>query len=343
MPWIKRNLYFVITVAVGLGLTGYCAYLLSSAVSENAAAMATFNETTNNLIQLRNKKPFPSKENIQAAEEDAERVKAFKGEFLKAFSGFPTPPKMDDHLFNDYLKKTIAQFGADATNAGVNMNAGYAFGFSQELGQLKYPADCIAPWMQELQEITAILHILYNAKINYLEHIKRPLVAQDDTSEDSIQLSTVTNQNGVVTPYRLEFRAFSSEIANVLAGIAGSSNCFIVKAPIVEKSTVPLPDLPQAPPPAQVAPPTMYRRPPPGVGEGFERSRDPSDRRASRVPRPMPQPEQVAVTPAAPTAPVTILRERPLFVTLYIEVVKLKSLETNSAAGAPKSRTTAVR
>jgi len=338
MPWIKRNLYFVITVVVGLGLTGYCGYLLSAALSENATAMATFNETTNSLISLRNKRPYPSAENIHAAEEDAARVQAFRAEFLKAFSGFPTPPKMDDHQFNDYLKKTIVQFGAEATNAGVNMTAGYTFGFTRQLAQLKYPAECIAPWMQELQEINALLHILYNAKINYLEHIRRPLVATTDESEDSIQLSTVTNQNGVVTPYRLEFRAFSSEIASVLAGIAGSSNCFIVKAPIVEKSTVPLPDLPQvAPPPPP--PPQRYFRPPQNLGESFERPHDPSDRRATRMAPPIQQAAPVSVTPTGPTAPVTILREKPLFVTLYVEVVKLKALETNSAASAPRART----
>jgi hypothetical protein len=57
----------------------------------------------------------------------------------------------------------------------------------------------------------------------------------------------------------------------------------------------------------------------------------------------MQQPAPGPVTPALPTAPVTILRERPLFVTLYIEVVKLKALDTKPAAGPPKSRTTAER
>ena len=339
MAWIKRNLYFVITVVVGLGLTGYCVYLLLAAVSDNAAAKTTFDEATNNLIQLQNSRPFPSPENIHAAEADAERVKSFKGEFLKAFYGFPTPPKMDDHLFKDYLQKTINKFGAEATNAGVNMNAGYAFGFGQQQGKYIYPAECINPWMQELEEMEVILHVLYSAKINFLEHIKRPLVSPNDQSDDYIQLSTVTNANGVVTPYRLEFRAFSSEIANVLAGFAASSNCIIVKAPLVEKSTVQLPDLPPPPTPQPVAPPVFMRprltefpsdQPPTGRGMRGERP----------IFRPQPvQPTQVVPVPTGPTPPVTILREKPLFVTLYVEVVKLKALETNSAASAPRART----
>jgi len=339
MAWIKRNLYFVIIVVVGLGLTGYCGYMLSAALSQNATAMASFNEATNSLIQLQNSKPFPSPENIKAMEVDGDRVRTFKGEFLKAFSGFPTPPKLNDHQFKDYLEKTISQFGAAATNAGVNMNPGYAFGFALQLPQYNFPAECIAPWMQELQEMSAILHILYGAKINYLEHLHRPLVADSDTSEDSFQFKTSTNANGVVTPYKLEFRAFSGEIANVLAGFAASSNCFIVKAPIIEKSMAQLPDVPQPAPPPVVAPLPFARPRPTNPDDPFGgKSRgDPSDRRQRMAPPP--QQVQASPTPAAPTAPVTILREKPFFVTLYIEVVKLKALETNSPASAPRART----
>jgi hypothetical protein len=341
MAWIKRNLYFVIIVVVGLGLTGYCGYLLSAALSQNATAMASFSDATNNLIQLQNSKPFPSPENIKASEADADRVKAFKGEFLKAFSGFPTPPKLDDRQFHDYLNKTIFQFGAAATNAGVSMNAGYSFGFALQLQPYNFPAECIGPWMQELEEMNAILHILYSAKINYLEHLHRPLVADTDTSEDSFQFKTSTNANGVVTPYKLEFRAFSGEIANVLAGFAASSNCFIVKAPLIEKSMAQLPDVPQpAPPP--VEPLRTFRQTRPfNPDEPFAgRSRgDPSDRSRMQRMAPPPQQVQVSPTPAAPTVPVTILRERPIFVTLYIDVVKLKALETNSPSNAPRART----
>jgi hypothetical protein len=342
MAWIKRNLFFVITVVVGLGLSGYCGYLLFAALGDNAKAVEAYSGATNQLQQLRDKKPYPSKENIQAAEADADRVRAFKGEFLKLFSGFPTPPKLDDRQFTEYLKKTIYQFGAEATNAGVNLNPGYAFGFSGQMDKLSYPAECIQPWMQELEEIKPILHILCNAKINFLDKIKRPQVSPNDTSgaDDYTPFSTVTNQNGVVTPYRLEFRAFSAEIADVLAGIAASSNCFIVKAPFITKSTVPLPDVNQYQPPT-VAPPREYYRPRvrPRTEYTPDSSESPGRPGGENRFRPRPQMERVpeAEPPPAPSLPVTILREKPLFVTLYIEVVKLKALETNSTPTTPKT------
>jgi hypothetical protein len=350
MAWIKRNLFFVITVGVGLGLTLYCGYMLYSAMGENTTERDGYLGATNNLYRLQNGKPFPSKENIQVAEADASRVKTFLSDFRKAFSGFPPPPRVDDRQFKEYLQKAIFQFGADATNAGVTLNPGYTFSFSQQMNPLNYPPECIAPWMQQLEEMKAILHILYNAKINYLEHIKRTLVSANDTSDDYIPMNNlVTNQIAVVTPYRVEFRAFSAEIADVLTDFAASSNCFIVKAPFIVRSTAPLPDvpLPQAPTPT---PERMYRQPPPRqpqtTFDGSEPGGFGGERRGGfRSPRPPSayQPGPVAQAPAAPAAPVVVLREKPIFVTLYIEVVKLKAPETNApaAAAAPKSRKTA--
>ena len=200
MAWIKRNLYFVITVAVGLGLTGYCAYLLYATLQDNAAASEKYASDKSSLEELQNKKPYPSPENIHAAEADEKRVQIFLSEFQKPFAPFPTPPKVDVREFNRYLQKSIAEFGAAATNAGVGMHSDYAFSFSQQVTKLNHPVEAIDPWMQELEEIRAILHILYTAKINYLERIKRVSVCADDSgADDYIQFNNTTNQWGVVS------------------------------------------------------------------------------------------------------------------------------------------------
>jgi hypothetical protein len=338
MAWIKRNLYFVITVAVALGVTGYCGYLLYSALNENVEASEKYASAKSSLDELLKKSPYPSPENIQAAEADAGRVKTFLTEFRKPFAPFPTPPKVDVREFNSYLQKTIAQFGAQATNAGVGMDPPYAFSFSQQINKLNHPVDAIGPWMQELEEIRAILHILYTAKINYLERIKRVSVCIDDAgSDDYIQFNNTTNQWGVVSPYMINFRAFSAEIANVLAGVAASSNCFIVKAIYVSPSKVPLPQVNQA----QPAPPPMREiyRPPPTTDQFMQPGRRgrPGDYPEYRAPRPYLQPQQVAA-PAVPTGPETILMETPLFVTLYIDVVKLKPPPAEQPAAEARPR-----
>jgi hypothetical protein len=336
MAWIKRNLYFVITIFVGLGVTGYCGYLLYSALGDNAAATEAYNTDKTQLDDFYKKSPFPTKENIQAAKTDAERVRAFLADFRKPFAPFPTPPSVDNRQFKDYLQKSVIRFGAEATNAGVELNPNYTFSWSQQMDKLSYPAENIAPWMQELVEETAILHILYKAKINFLERIERPSVSPDDQGgNDNVPFPSVTNQWGVVTPYRVFFRAFSAEIANVLAGIAASSNCFIVKGIYVTKSLVPLPEV-NTPSPQPSAPVQQYRPPPQRFPEQYPpnmRDRDFRERRPF-IPTP---PPTATVTPTGPSGPVTILRELPLFVTLYIDVVKLKPAETNAVAAKPRT------
>jgi hypothetical protein len=345
MAWIKRNLYFVITVVVGLGVAGYCGYLLYSALDQNKEDSTKFFSDNASLDTLKKKKPFPDSENIKAAEADAERVRTFLAEFRKPFAGFPVPPKMDDQHFHEYLQNTIVQFRLEATNAGVGLPAGYAFSFAPQMTPLNYASESIAPWMQQLTEIKAILHILYGAKINYLERIKRPTVTGEDmTTDDYLQMNTVSNTWGMTTPYMINFRSFSAEIANVLAGFAASSNYFVVKTIHVEPSREPLPQLPDVVQPETPAPVPQYRyQPPPdnpfnpfmqgGPGRGNR------ERRPGGLMPPVQYQYAPAVPPpAAPTGPATILRETPLFVTIYIDVVKLKAPEAPAPAPAATAR-----
>ena len=106
------------------------------------------------------------------------------------------------------------------------------------MGKLTYPTANIGPWMQELEEIDAILDILYRAKINYLSGLQRVPVSADDTGAgDFLAATTAANQWGMVTPYKITFRGFSAEIAAVMEGFARSSNCFIIQAIVVSQDT----------------------------------------------------------------------------------------------------------
>jgi hypothetical protein len=322
MAWIKRNLYFVIMAAIGLAVTGYCGYLLYAALAANTVVGDEYTRTVDNLKQLQQKKPFPDKANIASAKADQERVRQFLADFHKAFQPFPIPLKEDDRGFKDYLQGTIYQLSMEASNAGVLLPADYAFSFSDQRNKLSYNADCIAPWMEQLEEIKVILHILYRAKINYLEGLQRCTACGDDSpGYDCLQVYPTTNQWGVVTPYKVMFRGFSTEVAAVLAGFAGASNCFIVKDIDVTQSKAALPQVVTPPPtpqpvyiPQPVRPNPYLTRP-----EGRMSRENPGEYR-----RPTPQPVQAVPAPVAPAGPETILTESLLFVTLSVDVVKLK-------------------
>jgi hypothetical protein len=344
MAWIKRNLYFVITVVVGLGVTGFCGYLLLSALDQNKTDSDKYFSDKGSLENLQKKVPFPDRQNIQAAEADAERVRTFLEEFRKPFAGFPAPHQLGDEQFKAYLQKAILKFATEATNAGVGLPPGFYFSFSRQIDVFNYASDSIPPWMQEISEINAILRILFDAKINYLEKIKRPAVTGEDAATDEyMQAGPVTNTSSVVTPYMVNFKGFSGEIAKVLAGIAASSNCLIVKAIHVSPSRELLPQITDLQPAAP--PPPMYRYQPPPQAETpmnpflqnnltGPRAGSRMERRQLYAPPQYAQAFQAPAVPAAPTGPVTFLRETPLYVTLYVDVVKLKALEKPAPAPA---------
>ncbi|HEX3720197.1 MAG TPA: Amuc_1100 family pilus-like protein [Verrucomicrobiae bacterium] len=329
MAWVKRNLIFVITVAVGLIATGYCGYLLFSALSANTAVSDDYTTKSGQLKTLADAKPPVTTTNIQLAIADQTRVKDFLGDFRKAFAPFPTPPKVDDPGFVEYLQRSLKGFAAEATNNGVQLPQDYAFSFSQQKDKVSFTPECVGPWMQELQEMKAILHIVFGAKINYFQEIQRPPACSDDNNgNDVLSAASISNTWGSVTPYKVTFRCFSQEIANVLAGFADSSNCFIVKYVNVTQSKEALPQL-AALAPAQVQQPIYFQRPQynPNGGSGRYGPRGMREPYVQRSQAPI-----LMAAPAAPTPPQTILQETPLFVTIVVDAVKLKPPEQPAAA-----------
>jgi hypothetical protein len=319
-------------------VTGFCGYLLLSDLDQNKEASAKYSSDKSSLESFEKKVPYPDRPNIEAAEKDAVRVRDFLAEFRKPFAGFPPQPTLNDQQFKAYLQQCIQQFAADATNAGVGLPppnpVPYAFSFSQQVNVFNYPSDAIQPWMQELTEIKAILRILFDAKINYLQAIRRPAVPGEEAAgDDYMQAGIVSNASTVVTPYCVNFRGFSSEIANVLAGVAASSNCLIVRVLHVDPSKEPLPQLAelQQPTPAPVPQYQFQPQPTPDMPNNpFMQQnmggRMRGERRGFGPPPPM-QGQPAYQPPPGPTGPTTILIETPLFVTIYIDVVKLKALE----------------
>jgi hypothetical protein len=327
MVWIKRNLFFVISAAVGLVLTGYCGYLLYSALDANSGAGDEYANTLKQLEDMKGKNPFPSQENIQAAKEDQDKVRQFLTEFRKKFAPFPAPPVEDDQGFKNYLEDSIVRFRAEATNAGVQLPPDYTFSFSGLMGRFNYSSASISAWMHELQEISTILDILYGAKINYLGSLCRVPVSLDDTGNGDclLQATTGTNQLGIVTPYKITFRGFSTEIAAVMEGFARSSNCFIIQSidvvPDTSVQPIAVQPSPQQPAPSFVPVPRMQPTMGPGPrerGAGAPRYDRPSYAQAPVVP---------TTVASGASAPVMILSETPLLVTISLNVVKLKASE----------------
>jgi hypothetical protein len=235
--------------------------------------------------------------------------------------------------FSSALSRTIDQMQRGATKASVvlpptdSKNNSYSFSFAAQRESLAYLPSSLVPLSGQLGEVKAICEVLFAAKVNSLDNLRRERVSDDDLKgpqTDYLSEKSVTNELAVLSPYEVSFRCFSSELAAVLAGFA-SSPCgmMIVKtinvesAPAVETSSQPL------------APQVAYAPPPPRPAEQPRPSDAFADRyglRGRREPRPAPPPVQMYVPPA-PAAnkgglPLA-LDEKLLKVSLMINVVKL--------------------
>ena len=155
-----------------------------------------------------------------------------------------------------------------------------------------------------------ICDLLFAAKINALDSVRRVRVSADDKEvPDYTELPARTNEMAVLTPYEVTFRCFSSELAQVLTGFAYSPHGFIVKTVSIDPASA-LAVTPEA----QAAGPAINSRffGPPGLYRGVLGTQE----------APMVQPV-APVTPAVRGGLQTVLNERPLRVTMVIEVVKL--------------------
>ncbi len=328
MAWIKRNLFFVAGGAAALLLMGFAGYYLFSNLKKDTRATEELNQQISELRRMYDAPVHPGTEtvdNISAAKKDEQRVREFLVEARKLFVPVPTYEKTDDKGFNNLLLNTISELRTGASNAGVVLPPDYAFTFLAQRGKLTFKPGSIEPWTAQLGEIKAICHILYQAKIHTLEGLRRVPVSADDMggTADYLPAAVTTNDIAIVTPYEVTFRSFSADLGSVMDGILRSTNCLIVKTVSVEPSKV-LPGTPETFPGAQPYPGLQplpgYSPNPYGAGRGGEGSRYGLGGPARPVLPAAPAPGR----PAASTAPIVFLSEKPLHITLVIDVVKLK-------------------
>jgi hypothetical protein len=308
MVWIKRNLYFVLSAAVGVILMGVAGYFLYSGMNENASSSEALKQAIADLENYQSKAPYPSDENIAEAKKQQQEVKNFLEEIRKSFAPIPIPEKTDEKGFKTLLDKSIAQLQGKAASSGVGLPLQYAFSFSAITTKLTFPVQNIEPWTVQLQEIKSLCGVLFQARINYLEGIRRvPIGGDEQGGPDYLAAASVTNETCVRTPYEITFRAFSGEIAAVLDGLERSTNCFSVKNIDIQGARPGMP--------IQTGIPDQ---------RGNPEMRGP-DRRGQQPGRPGRFGPNQPFAPGAYGGPITILSEVPLRVTILVEVIKLKS------------------
>jgi hypothetical protein len=141
--------------------------------------------------------------------------------------------------YRDALPATILQLKKDAAGSGVTLPPQCAFSFSAQQNRYNLAPGSAQPLSVQLGEIKTICNVLFQAKVNSLESLRRERVSADDLSgppTDYLEptMISVTNELAVLTPYEIQFKCFTPELAAVLAGFAGGPYGLIVKTLNVE-------------------------------------------------------------------------------------------------------------
>jgi hypothetical protein len=310
MTWIKRNLIFVIIAVVAAALLILTVIYDLKSWKRNAMALQTLNETYSTLQQLNNEKPSPGNDkinNIEAARNQQQEVNQWidrMNQHFRSIDPIPNPTNgvVTDAGFASARDHTLNQLRVEADKASVLLPPDYSFSFQAERTLVRFAPGSLQPLATQLGEVKQICEVLYAAKINSLDDLRRERVSADDTSgtqSDYLDESSVTNSQAIFTPYQVTFRCFSQDLAEVLTQFASSPDGFIVKGINVQ--------------PAQSVEATSSATPEMMGG------------------RPNPYSPERYVTPAMmqPAQPVsrsglqTVLNEQLLSITLEVELVKL--------------------
>ena len=336
MDWIKRNLFFVIGAGVAVLLLAVAGYYTWTSWAQYTEQREKLNQAYSDLKGLI-ENPFVGGgsgagkvDNTKLAAEQRQQIRDFLKKADQRFQ--PIRPIPDTALvtrdeYASQLRLTIDQLQRDATNNSVVLLKGYNYSFDAQR-RLPQPAPGSLPLLAaQLGEVKAICEILHQAKINYLDAVRRERVSTDDEAgpqTDYIAVKSQTNELAVLTPYELSFRCFTPELGAVVAGFANSPHGFIVKNINVEPAAAQTTDTPMMMPP-------MYYQPPPtpspqqpfprGGAEGLEGR---YGGKGGFAPPP-PPPTQYPVAPVAqqPKGLQILVNEKQLKVTMLIHVVKL--------------------
>ena len=344
MLWIKRNLFIVVGGILSLAMLGGAGYFVYNAFYDNDDQDVALDALKVELQGLQSG-IYPSDENITLVQSNTALARLFMNEAGRLLVSESVKP-MNPAAFNVELIKALDRLRRDGTNASVELPPKYEFTFG-EVKTRNWPGYTVEPFLAQLQDITAICGVLYKAKVKGLDSINRvPAFPGDPGGADLIMDLAAktnafsTNANLVITPYRITFRGFVGELAAVLNGFAQTKEFIAVRqidleaggagGPLVPAAMDPMSDsmmrpggpggLPGVPgaPGIPGAPMSLA----PGMAAPAPAVAAPAPVQPVR-PAAAPRPGALGAVPPPPKSSLTpILDEKPLRVTMVLDVIK---------------------
>lgn len=239
MDWVKRNLVFVIGSVVALVLLLLSGFYLFSNSQKNNTAKENLEREYREFQRLSNLDPHPGKgsvDNIGRAKDQEKELIEFMATMADRFETIPAIPASSNvtgEAFSAALRQTVDRLTRTAAGSSVILPANYNFSFEAQKRLVKFAPGSLDRLAVQLGDVKAICDILFEAKVNKLEGLRRERVSRDDATgpqTDYISESSETNGMAVLSPYQITFESFSAELAKVLAGFAASPHGMVIEA-----------------------------------------------------------------------------------------------------------------
>lgn len=315
MLWIKRNLFLAVGGLIALLVLLGGLYYLWSGIQRNNELEEKVKEKQNKLNSYYNSpEPFPSRNNIDLAKAETERLLQAAAKSRKYFASVPVE-KVTGVAFRIYRDTTLDGLRKDAVAADTKLpNNNYAFSFLAQNGQTQFSPGTFPLIPEQMAEVKVICETLFKASATQIGNIRRARVSDEDAKTggtDYLSLGMVTNVEAqvITSPYEITFYSFSGNLAQIMTAFAKAPYGVVLKAIQVEgEDASKLADAGGLPPVqgmAGVVPP----RPPPGRAPGGVAP-------AAAPPRP------VTGAAAGSRKAQTKLDEKPFKVTMLLYVVK---------------------
>lgn len=342
MAWIKRNLFFVIGGVIALLLMGFGGYLLFTQMSEESRVSGQIDEQFEDLKKLYGRSPFPGDpstiDNIAIATQQAESVRQYAVKVRPLFGRIPGIPdtfgtsnKVSNSDFASELRNTITVLRRVAAQQSVVLPQDYYFTFESQRKLMIFDPTSLDKLAVQLGEIKALCSILFDAKVNSIDGLRRENVSTNDQNmPDYLDGKTVSTPLADIAPYEITFRCFSAELAFVMSRLASSTNGWIVKSINVESTAGGTEDSSMNPGGmASPQPTSPYTQPTPGVNP-YTQQPGPGGFRGEGGPPPggfgfRPQGAPPGGPAAAALRSQVFLNKRPFRVTMTLDLVKLKA------------------
>lgn len=235
MLWIKRNIFFFLSLVVAVGLFGWGCYYLYASLNENMEVQKNLEQTEADLKKIYDGAAiFPNATNIAILRQQDTDLKQFVKQASQVRKRVDYDSKISPSNFKTLLDNTVAELNREAANARIAV-AQKEFSFAAIKPLVNFAEGSVPVLAEQLGEIKTICGLLFRSEIGSLDSIKREPISKDDAaangSPDYHSFVRRTNDltGDISSFYLVTFQAFSETVASVIDNVQRAPEGITVK------------------------------------------------------------------------------------------------------------------